>query len=158
MAFIKLKPGVKHVAAAAELQVLVDRFVKNDPRDFRRDRKVAIVTLNQEVLGRFSGTLVLLFVAVIALLVIGFANGSILLLARGIARQHQLAVRASIGASRVRLIRQLLTEAVLLSLAGAGLGAVAAYRGGSNPSSMLPPFSFPPNASNPVHGYRLPHP
>jgi len=119
MSFIKLKPGVKHPAAAAELQVLVDRFVRDDPRDFRRDRKVAIVTLNEEVLGRFSGTLVLLFAAVVALLVIGCANVSILLLARGIARQHELAVRASIGASRGRLVRQLLTEAVLLSLTGA---------------------------------------
>ncbi len=140
MAFIKLKPGAKHPAVAAELQVLVNRFVKDDPRDFRRDRKVAIVTLNEEVLGRFSGMLVLLFAAVIALLVIGCANVSILLLARGIARQHELAVRASIGASRGRLIRQLLTEAVLLSLAGAGLGVLAAYRGVSTLSSMLPRF------------------
>ncbi len=152
MSFIKLKPGVKHGAAAAELQVLVDRFVKDDPRDFRRDRKVAIVTLNEEVLGRFSGTLVLLFVAVIALLVIGCANVSILLLARGIARQHELAVRASIGASRGRLIRQLLTEAVLLSLAGAGLGVLAAYRGVSTLSSMLPLYSFPHEAAIRVNG------
>src|SRR5216684_3318288 len=146
MSFIKLKPGVKHPAVAAELQVLVDRFVKDDPRDFRRDRKVAIVTLNEEVLGRFSGTLVLLFAAVIALLVIGCANVSILLLARGIARQHELAVRASIGASRGRLIRQLLTEAVLLSLAGAGLGVLAAYRGVSTLSS------FPHEAAIRVNG------
>jgi predicted permease len=152
MSFIKLKPGVKHGAAAAELQVLVDRFVKDDPRDFRRDRKVAIVTLNQEVLGRFSGTLVLLFAAVIALLVIGCANVSILLLARGIARQHELAVRASIGASRVRLVRQLLTESVLLSLAGAGLGVLAAYRGVSTLSSMLPLYSFPHEAAIRVNG------
>jgi predicted permease len=152
MSFIKLKPGVKHGAAAAELQVLVDRFVKDDLRDFRRDRKVAIVTLNEEVLGRFSGTLVLLFAAVIALLVIGCANVSILLLARGIARQHELAVRASIGASRVRLVRQLLTESVLLSLAGAGLGVLAAYRGVGVLSSMLPLYSFPHEAAIRVNG------
>ncbi len=152
MSFIKLKPGAKHPAAAAELQVLVDRFVKDDPRDFRRDRKVTIVTLNEEVLGHFSGTLVLLFVAVIALLVIGCANVSILLLARGIARQHELAVRASIGASRVRLVRQLLTESVLLSFAGAGLGVLAAYRGVSTLSSMLPLYSFPHEAAIRVNG------
>jgi len=152
LAFIKLKPGAKHPAVAAQLQVLVDRFVKDDPRDFRRDRKVAIVTLNEEVLGRFSGTLVLLFTAVIALLVIGCANVSILLLARGIARQHELAVRASIGASRIRLVRQLLTESVLLSLAGAGLGVLAAYRGVSTLSSMLPLYSFPHEAAIRVNG------
>jgi len=122
MAFIKLKPQVKHDAATAELQLLVDRFTKDDPKDFRRERRVAVVTLNQEVLGRFSGTLVLLFVAVIALLVIGCANVSILLLARGTARAHELAVRSSIGASRTRLIQQLLTESVLLSVAGADRG------------------------------------
>jgi predicted permease len=147
MAFIKLKPEVKHEAAAAELQLLVDRFTKDDPKDFRRERRVTVVTLNQEVLGRFSGTLVLLFVAVIALLVIGCANVSILLLARGIARQHELAVRSSIGASRTRLIQQLLTESVLLSVAGAALGVLVAYRAVGILSSMLPLYSFPHEAA-----------
>ncbi|MBZ5654975.1 MAG: ABC transporter permease [Acidobacteriia bacterium] len=147
MSFIKLKPGVKHPAAGAELQLLVDRFTKEDPKDFRRDRRVAIVTLNEEVLGRFSGTLVLLFVAVIALLVIGCSNVSILLLARGTARQHELAVRASIGASRTRLIQQLLTESVLLSVAGAALGVLVAYRAVGTLSSMLPLYSFPHEAA-----------
>jgi putative ABC transport system permease protein len=155
MAFIKLKPGVKHATAAAEFQVLVNRFVKDDPKDFRRDRKVAIVTLNEEVLGRFSGTLVLLFAAVVALLVIGCANVSILLLARGIARQHELAVRASIGASRTRLIRQLLTEAVLLSFTGAALGVLAAYGWVGTLSSMLPLYSFPHEAAIRVNGVVL---
>jgi len=151
-AFIKLKPGVKFPAAAAEFQVLLERFVRDDPRDFRRDRKAAIVTLNEEVLGRFSGTLVLLFAAVVALLVIGCANVSILLLARGTARQHELAVRASIGASRGGLIRQLLTEAVLLSLAGATLGVLAAYSWVGRLSAMLPLYSFPHEASIHVNG------
>ena len=155
MSFIKLKPGAKHSAVAAELQVLVDRFVRDDPKDFRRDRKVAIVTLNEEVLGRFSGTLVLLFAAVVALLVIGCANVSILLLARGIARQHELAVRSSIGASRGRLIRQLLTESVLLSLVGAGLGVLAAYVSVKPLSSMLPLYSFPHEAAIHVNGVVL---
>jgi putative ABC transport system permease protein len=147
LAFIKLKPGVKYESAAAELQLLLDRFTKDDPKDFRRERRVAVVTLNQEVLGRFSGTLVLLFVAVIALLVIGCANVSILLLARGIARQHELAVRASIGASRTRLIRQLLTESVLLSVVGTALGVLVAYRAVGILSAMLPLYSFPHEAA-----------
>jgi predicted permease len=147
LAFIKLKPGVGHAGAAAELQVLLDRFTQNDARDFRKNRRVAIVTLNQEVLGRFSGMLVLLFVAVVALLVIGCVNVSILLLARGTARQHELAVRASIGASRARLIRQLLAESVLFSFAGAVLGVLAAYRGVGMITAMLPFFSFPHEAA-----------
>ncbi len=152
MAFIKLKPGVKRAAAAAELQLLVDRFTKDDPKDFRGGKRVAIVTLNEEVLGHFSGVLNLLFVAVIALLVIGCANVSILLLARGIARQHELTVRASIGASRARLVRQLLTESVLLSVAGAALGALVAYRAVGILSSMLPLYSFPHEAAIRVNG------
>jgi predicted permease len=152
MAFIKLKPGVKRTAAGAELQLLVDRFTREDPRDFRRDRRVAVVTLNEEVLGRFSGTLDLLFGAVIALLVIGCSNVSILLLARGIARQHELAVRSSIGASRARLVRQLLTESVLLSVAGAALGVLVAYSAVGTLSSMLPLYSFPHEAAIRVNG------
>src|SRR5260370_11051685 len=151
MSFIKVKRGVKGGAAAGELQVLVNRFAKDDPRDFRHDKKVAIVTLNEEVLGRFSGKLVLLFAAVVALLVIGCANVSILLLARGIARQHELAVRASIGASRTRLIRQLLTESVLLSVSGAGLGGFAAYSWLGPLPSLLPLSSFPHHSAIPVN-------
>ena len=152
MAFIKLKPGVKHPAVAAELQLLLDRFTRDDSKDFRFGRRVTIVTLNEEVLGRFSGALNLLFASVIALLVIGCANVSILLLARGIARQHELAVRASIGASRTRLIRQLLTESVLLSFVGAGLGVLLAYRVVGTISSMLPLYSFPHEAAIRVNG------
>ena len=155
LSFVKLKPGVKHPAAAAQLQVLVDRFTSADPKDFRRDRKVAIVTLNEEVLGRFAGTLVLLFGAVLALLVIGCANVSILMLARGTARQHELAVRVSVGAGRGRLIRQLLTESTLLSVAGAALGVLAAYRGVDAISAMVPYYSFPHEASIHVNGVVL---
>src|SRR5258705_7030020 len=152
MSFIKLKPGTQHASAQAEFQLLLDRFTKDDTKDFRRGRRVAIVTLNQEILGRFSGTLVLLFGAVIALLVIGCANVSILLLARGIARQHELAVRASIGASRARLIRQLLTESILLSIVGTALGVLVAYRGVGVLSAMLPLYSFPHEAAIRVNG------
>src|SRR6266850_1201122 len=147
LSFLKLKPGTKHPAAAAELQVLLDRFTKDDSKDFRRDRKVVIVTLNEEVLGRFAGTLVLLFGAVVALLVIGCANVSILLLARGTARQHELSVRVAVGAGRARLIRQLLTESVLLSVAGAALGVLAAYQGAKAISAMVPYYSFPHEAA-----------
>ena len=152
LAFVKLKPGVKHEAAGAELQVLVDRFAKDDQKDFRWGKRVAVVTLNEQVLGRFSGTLNLLFAAVLALLLIGCSNVSILLLARGTARQHELAVRASIGATRTRLVRQLLTESVLLSVAGAALGVLLAYRAVGMLAAMLPLFSFPHEAAIRVNG------
>src|SRR5207245_9325036 len=101
LSFVKLKPGTKYPAATAELQVLVDSFAKQDPKNYPQDKRAAIVTLNDEVLGRFAGTLVLLFAAVVVLLLIGCGNVSILLLARGIARQHELAVRASAGAGQI---------------------------------------------------------
>jgi predicted permease len=146
LSFIKLKPGTKFPAAEAEFQALADRFAKIDPT-YPQDRKVKIVTLNEQVLGRFAGTLALLFGAVVALLVIGCANVSILLLARGTARQHELAVRVSVGAGRSRLIRQLLTESVLLSVTGAILGVIAAYKGVDALAAMLPFYSFPHEAA-----------
>ncbi|MDP9337730.1 MAG: ABC transporter permease [Acidobacteriota bacterium] len=146
MAFVKLKPGVKFPAAAAEFQVIADQFARND-KSYPQDRRAAIVTLNEEVLGKFAGTLVLLFGAVLTLLIIGCANVSILLLARGTARQHELAVRVSVGAGRRRLIQQLLTESVVLSVTGAALGVVAAYKGVTWIVAALPIFSFPHEAA-----------
>jgi predicted permease len=153
--FIKLKPGTKYPAAQAEMQVLADRFAKEDPKNYPQDMRAKIVTLNEEVLGRFAGTIVFLFGAVIILLIIGCANVSILLLARGTARQHELAVRTSMGAGRGRLIRQLLTESVLLSVTGAALGIFAAYWGVKALSIMLPYYSFPHEAAIHVNGMVL---
>jgi predicted permease len=147
LSFIKLKPGAKYPAAQAEMQTLVDRFAKDDPKNYPQNMRAKIVTLNEEVLGRFAGTIVFLFGAVVVLLLIGCANVSILLLARGTARQHELAVRTSMGAGRGRLIRQLLTESVLLSVTGAALGVLAAYWGVKALSTMLPYYSFPHEAA-----------
>src|SRR5271170_6473562 len=152
MAFLKLKPRTKYPVAQAEMQVLVDRFAKDDPKNYPQDMKAKIVTLNEEVLGRFAGTIVFLFGAVVVLLVIGCANVSILLLARGAARQHEFAVRTSVGAGRGRLIRQLLTESVMLSATGAALGVFAAYWGVNAMRSMLPYDSFPHEAAVRLNG------
>src|SRR6266850_2937231 len=146
LSFAKLKPGTKFPVAEAEFQVLADQFAKQD-KQYPQDRKVKIVTLNEQVLGQFAGTLTLLFGAVLALLVIGCANVSILLLARGTARQHELAVRVSVGAGRGRLIRQLLTESVILSVTGAALGVLAAYKGVDALATFLPYYSFPHEAA-----------
>jgi predicted permease len=154
-AFIRLKPGTSFPAAQAEMQALVDQFAKQDPANYPQNMRVKIVTLNEEVLGRFAGAIIFLFGAVVLLLAIGCANVSILLLARGAARQHEFAVRASIGAGRARLIRQLLTESVLLSLTGAALGTLAAYWGVKGISSMMPYYSFPHEAAIHLNGMVL---
>jgi predicted permease len=97
-----------------------------------------------EVYARPLGpTLYLLLGAVASLLLIGCANVSILLLARGTERQHELAVRAAIGADRLRMIRQLLTESLGIATAGATLGVLLAWRGLSLLAARLPENSFP---------------
>jgi predicted permease len=85
----------------------------------------------------------LLFGAVALLLVIGCCNVSILLLARGTARQHEFAIRSAVGASGFRIVRQLLTESLLLSLTGAGLGIFVAYRAIGFIVPRLPEYSYP---------------
>ena len=87
-----------------------------------------VVGLNEDFVKQLGGTLYLLFGAVALLLLIGCGNVSILMLARATSRQHEFAVRAAIGASRKRIIRQLLTEALMLSVDGAALGLLMAYK------------------------------
>jgi putative ABC transport system permease protein len=147
MAFLRLKPGATYPAASAELQTIVDRWKAVDPFYYPKDTLVRVVSLNQDLLGQFQGTLILLFGAVALLLLIGCANVSILLLARATARQHEFAVRASVGASRLRIVRQLLTESVLLSLAGAVAGVALAFGGVQLITSWMPDRSFPHEAA-----------
>jgi len=78
---------------------------------------------------------------------IGCGNVSILLLARGKDREHEFAVRAAVGAGRTRLVRQLLTESLVLSLGGAALGILLAHRAVTMIASMLPECSFPHEAA-----------
>jgi predicted permease len=141
--WIKLKPHVPLVAADAELGAIVHPFARQLPHYFPRGKwhlqLQPIVVPYQHSIGR---TLVLLLVGVLLLLIIGCANCSILLLARGRARQQELAVRAAIGASRWRIVRQLLVEAVVISFTGAVLGVAASYWLAKLPL-LLSPDSFP---------------
>jgi predicted permease len=151
LAFIKLKPGATHESLVAQLQPLIDRYAQQDPTNFPQEKKVGVVTLNEEVLGNFQSALLMLFAAVLLLLLIGCANVSILMLARGVARQHEFAVRSSVGADRGRILRQLLTESVMLSMTGAAFGVLLAYRGVDLITTHLPPYSFPHEASAAIH-------
>ena len=144
---IRLKPGVTHAAANAELQPLLDQFAKETPRHFPKKFRVRIKGLNDQFVAHLGPSLFLLFSAVALLLLIGCANVSILLLARGTARQHELAVRSAVGASRGRIYRQLLTEALALSLLGALCGVALAYRLLPLLMRWLPEYSFPHEAA-----------
>jgi predicted permease len=139
--WIKLRPHVTVAAANAALEPMV--------REIMKIHSVAslawhlglqpIIVPYQQNLGR---TLALLLAGVVLLLIIGCANCSVLLLARGRARQHELAIRTAIGASRWRIVRQLLVEALVISCTGAVLGVVASYWLARFPL-LLSPDSFP---------------
>ncbi len=145
---LRLKPGVTHQTADAALQPLIDQFAKESPKHFPKGRfKLHLVGLNEDFEKQLGGTLYLLFSAVAFLLLIGCANVAILQLARGTARQHEFAIRAAIGAGRRRLIRQMLAEALLLSVIGAGFGVLLAYRVIGVIADLLPKYQFPHEAA-----------
>ncbi len=145
---IRLKPGVTHAQADGALGPLLQAFAKETPKHFPTDHaRFHVVGLNEDFIKQLGGTLALLFGAVALLLLIGCGNVSILLLARATGRQHEFAVRSAIGASRMRIIRQLLTESLLLSLTGAMLGLLLAYRIVAVIVANLPEFSFPHEAA-----------
>ena len=142
----RLKPGETRAAANAALQPLLEQFAREYPKRFPARFKVQIEGLNDWVAHDIGHTLYLLLGAVGLLLLIGCGNVSILLLARGTERQHELAVRAAIGARRGRIIRQLLTEPLLIALTGAALGIAATYGMLAGIRLILPPFAFAPEA------------
>lgn len=145
---IRIKPGITRKAAGAALQPLLEQFAKDSPKHFPHGHfQLRLVGLNDDFEKQLGGTLYLLFAAVAFLLLIGCGNVSILQLARGTARQHEFAVRAAIGASRKRLIRQMLVEALLLSGIGTGLGVLLAYRATRVIAELLPKYSFPHEAA-----------
>jgi len=145
---IRLKPGITHAQANAALAPLIDTFRKETPKHFPdTPLKFTVVGLNEDFMHDIGGTLYLMFGSVALLLLIGCGNVSILLLARAASRRSEFGVRAAIGASRFRLVRQLLTEALLLSLTGAGLGVLLAWRLIGIIVANLPEFSFPHEAA-----------
>jgi len=145
---VRLKPGVTHAQANSALEPLIKQFAKESPKHFPPTFvRMNVVGLNEDFVKQLGGTLYLLFGAVALLLLIGCGNVSILLLARATARQHEFALRSAIGASQSRIIRQLLTEALLLSLTGAALGLALAYKTVDLIVANLPEFSFPHEAA-----------
>jgi predicted permease len=144
---VKLRPGVSWATADAEMTPMLRRFAQEEPDNFPRNFKVDIRPLTWEITHNMGGTLYLLFAAVVMLLAIGCGNVSILLLARGTARQHEFAVRAAVGASSVRIVRQLLTESLLLAVTGTGLGILLAYRLLALILAWMPERLFPPDVA-----------
>lgn len=144
MVDLLLRPGITKDQADAQLQPLLERFAKDNPKQFPDYFKVHVEGLNAWVVRQIGATLYMLLGGVALLLAIGCGNVSILLLARGAARQQELAVRSALGAKRRRIVRQLLTESLILAGVGAGLGVALAYGILAGIRLLLPRYAFAP--------------
>jgi len=146
--FARVREGVSDSTAEQAIQPILSRFAAQTPADFPLHFKVHLVHINEIAIGRFRGALVLLFISVSLLLALACANLAILMLARGEARQSEIAMRKALGAGSGRIVAQLLTESITISSAGGALGILLALAGVKAVlllTQPLPTF-FPPEA------------
>jgi putative ABC transport system permease protein len=142
----RLKPGVSVQNAAADLDAIAHHFQEtNSGGAFPLPEKFAIVpqTLLDSLVGNFKKTLFALFAAVLLLLLIACSNVANLLLARATAREREIAMRATLGATRGRLIQQLLVESFVLAAAASAAGCVLAYFGLKVVVALIPAGTLP---------------
>ncbi len=141
-----LKPGVSMKAAAADLDVVAHNLAKIHPDAYPKEFTVITWTLADAALGPFRELLYPLIAAVLLLLLIACSNVANLLLSRATARDKETAIRASIGASRGRLIRQFLVESSVLAGTGCAAGCLLAYVGIKWMVPFIPYYFFPQEA------------
>jgi putative ABC transport system permease protein len=140
-AFGRLRPGITPAQASAELTAIREQLRAEHPTDYEA-ASVAVVPLADAVAGTVRPALYVLWAAVAFVLLIACANVANLLLARSLGRQREIALRAALGAGRGRIVRQLMTESLLLSVIGAAGGvllAIVAIKG----LSSFAPVSLP---------------
>ncbi|MBO0801039.1 MAG: ABC transporter permease, partial [Blastocatellia bacterium] len=134
-AIARLKAGVSLKQAQSEMSLITKRLAEQHPR-YDTEFAVHLVTISEEMVGGIRFALILLMLAVLAVLLIACANVGNLLLARATGRQKEIVVRAALGATRGRLIRQLLTESLLIAFLGGVSGLMLALWGTDLITSM----------------------
>ena len=132
------KPGVSYAAVAADMDAIAHRRARTNPHDYPKRFTIHVDSLASDVVGDSKAMLYILLAAVGMLLLIACSNVANLLLARATVREKEIALRASLGASRGRLIRQLLVESFVLALGGGAVGCLLAYAGTQVTAAVIP--------------------
>jgi len=136
-AVARLKPGVSLEQARADMERVTGNLAVAYP-DADANTSATVVSLKEKIVGDLRPYLLVLLAAVFFVLLIACVNVANLQLARGMQRAREFAIRAALGAGKLRVIRQLLTESVLLSLCGGGLGLLIASWGTQGALGFLP--------------------
>ncbi len=124
----RMRDDVQLAAVQADVDAVGQRISEAHPAE-ERDRKWLVLPLHERVVGKIRRPLLIVFAAVGCVLLLACANLAGLVLAKAAARRQEIAVRAALGASRLRIVRQLLSENLLLSLAGGAAGVAIGYMG-----------------------------